>query len=483
MEYSQTKTSAGYSFTALLKIPNLPGCLAGILKKIADLGGSMSEVSLKTKNFNFTEREVTIHAHDEEHANSLIHALKHMEGVSMLTWRDDTFTVHDGGKLRVQATNPINSIDDLSRAYSPGVARVCTRIYKNPESVFEHSIKKNSVAVISDGSAVLGLGNIGAAAAMPVMEGKAVLLKQFANIDGYPICLATQDTEEIINIVKNISVGFGGINLEDISAPRCFEIETRLQQELDIPVFHDDQHGTAIVVLAGIINSLKIIGKKISDLRVVVNGFGASGVAITKILIQAGVKDVIPCDTSGIVYQGRPKGMNPIKDELAKITNKDKISGDLAKAMVGADVFVGGLVTRKMVASMNKDCIVFALANPIPEVFPHEINDIARIVAAGRSDFANQVNNVLAFPGMFRGALNARATKITENMKLAASYAIADFVSKDELCEQKIIPNCFEPGIVDKVASAVAEAAIKDNVCRKTPQIEQEAEMQLVSNG
>jgi malate dehydrogenase (oxaloacetate-decarboxylating) len=350
------------------------------------------------------------------------------------------------------------------------VARVCTAIANDPDSAYIHTIKGNAVAVITDGTAVLGLGDLGPAAAMPVMEGKAVLFKKFANIDAYPICLDTKDPDEIVKVVKMISPGFGGINLDDISAPRCFEIEQRLNDELDIPVFHDDQHGTAVVVLAALMNAARLVGKKFSDLRVVISGFGAGGVACTQLLAHAGVKNIIPCDTNGIVYRGRPNGMNPVKEKIIQYTNPEDIRGTIADALKGADVFIGvskpGSVTAGMIKHMAVDPIVFALANPVPELLPHELKGIARVVATGRSDYANQVNNVLCFPGIFRGALDCHAREITQGMKMAAAEAIASCVSPASLSETNIIPGVFDPAVTPRVAQMVIEAAVRDGVAR-----------------
>jgi malate dehydrogenase (oxaloacetate-decarboxylating) len=464
------KSSAGYSITARILVENKPGSFAKVVQKAADQFASLAEVTLLESNFDTNTRDVTFNCKDEFHASKLLESIRSIPGIAVADWQDDTFALHRGGKLTVEPKIPIKTFDDLSRAYTPGVARVCSDIHSNPDSAYEYTIKRNAVAVISDGSAVLGLGNIGPESAMPVMEGKAVLFKQFANIDAYPICLNTQDTEEIIKTVKYISPGFGGINLEDISAPRCFEIEERLQAELDIPVFHDDQHGTAVVVLAGLINALKLTGKKLSDLKVVVNGFGAGGVACTKILLDAGVKHIIPCDSVGIVYRGRSEQMNKIKEEVIKVTNPDNIKGRVEDAMKGADVFLGvskpGVITREMVKTMAKDAIMFALSNPVPEIMPHEIEGLVKIIATGRSDYANQINNVLCFPGIFRGALDSHATRITPNMKVAAAYAIAESIKADELKENYIVPNVFKQDIGFSVAEKVKEAAIKDGVTR-----------------
>ena len=365
------------------------------------------------------------------------------------------------GKLETAAKAHVNSREDLAIAYTPGVAEPCKVIAKDPEAAYKYTIKSNTVAVVSDGSAVLGLGNIGALAAMPVMEGKAVLFKEFGGVNAVPICLDTQDTEEIIKTVVNIAPAFGGINLEDISAPRCFEIEERLKELLDIPVFHDDQHGTAIVVLAGIINALKVTGKKKEDCRVVVNGAGSAGVAITKLLLTYGFEHITMCDINGIISSASPN-LNWMQKKMTEVTNLENKTGSLTDAMRGADIFVGvsapGIVTKEMVASMNSDAILFAMANPVPEIMPDLAKEAgARVVGTGRSDFPNQVNNVVAFPGIFKGALEGRATQITEEMKLATANAIASLVSDEELNENKIIPEAFDSRVADVVSKAVKE--------------------------
>ena len=369
------------------------------------------------------------------------------------------------GKLETVSKSPVKSREDLSLAYTPGVAEPCKVIAQDKEAAYTYTMKANTVAVVSDGSAVLGLGNIGPHAAMPVMEGKAVLFKEFGNVNAVPICLDTQDTEEIIKAVTWLAPGFGGINLEDISAPRCFEIEERLKATLDIPVFHDDQHGTAIVVLAGIINGLKLVNKKKEDCRVVVNGAGSAGVAITKLLLTYGFKNVIMCDKIGILYKGA-EGLNWMQEKMVEVTNLNNEKGSLADALKGADIFVGvsapGIVTKEMVASMNHDSILFAMANPTPEIMPDLAKEAgARIVGTGRSDFPNQVNNVVAFPGIFKGALEGRAKQITEEMKLAAANAIASLVSDEELADDNIMPQAFDPHVADVVANAV-KANIRD---------------------
>ena len=365
------------------------------------------------------------------------------------------------GKIETTAKSHVNSREDLAIAYTPGVAEPCNVIAKDPDAAYKYTMKANTIAVVSDGSAVLGLGNIGAKAAMPVMEGKAVLFKEFGGVNAVPICLDTQDTEEIIKTVVNIAPAFGGINLEDISAPRCFEIESRLKELLDIPVFHDDQHGTAIVVLAGIINALKVTGKKKEDCRVVVNGAGSAGVAITKLLLNYGFPHITMCDKTGMLCKGMD-GLNWMQEKMVEVTNLEHKTGTLADALKGADIFVGvsapGIVSQEMVASMNKDSILFAMANPVPEIMPDLAKAAgARVVGTGRSDFPNQVNNVLIFPGIFRGALEGRATAITEEMKLAAANAIAALVDDSELSDENILPAAFDPRVADAVSKAVKE--------------------------
>lgn len=374
------------------------------------------------------------------------------------------------GKIEVISTVPVKNQYDLSTAYTPGVAEPCKEIYKDVNKIYDYTRKGNLVAVVSDGSAVLGLGDIGAEASMPVMEGKAVLFKTFGDVDAFPICLNTKDVDEIVNIVKAMAPTFGGINLEDIAAPRCFEIEKRLKKELNIPVFHDDQHGTAIVVLAGMLNALKIVKKDLKDLKVVVNGAGSAGIAITKLLMSMGLKTVILCDRKGAIYKGRDN-LNPAKVEIAEVTNLNLQKGSLAEVIKDADVFIGvsgpDTVTKEMIASMAKDAIVFAMSNPVPEIYPDLAIDAgARVVGTGRSDFPNQVNNVLAFPGIFRGALDAMATDINEEMKIAAAYAIASLISDDELKEEYVIPKAFDERIGKKVAEAVYKAAVESGVAR-----------------
>jgi malate dehydrogenase (oxaloacetate-decarboxylating) len=376
------------------------------------------------------------------------------------------------GKISVTSKVGLNNQRDLSLAYSPGVAEPCKEIYEDPEKVYEYTVKGNLVAVVTDGSAVLGLGNIGPKAAMPVMEGKAVLFQAFAAVDAFPICLNTNDVDKFIETVKLLEPTFGGINLEDISAPNCFVIEQRLKEEMNIPVFHDDQHGTAIVTAAALLNALRVTGKKLAEVKVVLNGAGSAGIAIIKFLINMGVQDVILCDTKGVIYEGRTAGMNPMKEEIAKITNKTKVEGSLEDALAGADVFIGvsvvGALKKEMVKTMNADPIILALANPDPEIMPEEAKAAgAKVIGTGRSDFPNQVNNVLAFPGIFRGALDVHATQINEEMKIAAAIAIAELVQPDELTEDYVIPSPFDKRVASHVAAAVAEAAIKSGVARR----------------
>ncbi|WP_077211692.1 NAD(P)-dependent malic enzyme [Bacillus dakarensis] len=388
--------------------------------------------------------------------------------------REEALQLHKEakGKLSVTSKVPVRDAKDLSLAYSPGVAEPCKDIAEDKSRVFEYTMKGNMVAVVSDGTAVLGLGNIGPEAALPVMEGKAVLFKSFAGVDAFPICLDTNDVEKIIETVKLMQPTFGGVNLEDIAAPNCFIIEERLKKEMNIPVFHDDQHGTAIVTLAGLINALKITGKSLSTIKVVINGAGSAGVAIAKLLNSLGVNDMIMCDTKGAIFKGRSYGMNPVKEEVAGFTNNEKIEGQLEDVVVDADVFIGvsvaGALTQEMIKSMKEEPIIFAMANPVPEIMPDEAKEAgARIIGTGRSDFPNQVNNVLAFPGIFRGALDVQATDINEEMKIAAAYAIANLIEEHELSEDYIIPAPFDPRVAAEVAKSVAQAAIETGVAQK----------------
>jgi malate dehydrogenase (oxaloacetate-decarboxylating) len=396
------------------------------------------------------------------------------ESGTMPTTREEALHIHkqNQGKLETVSKVPVRNGRDLSLAYSPGVAEPCKEIFDDKQKVFEYTMKGNMVAVVSDGSAVLGLGNIGPEASLPVMEGKAVLFKSFAGVDAFPICLETNDVDKIVETVKLMQPTFGGVNLEDIAAPNCFVIEERLKKETNIPVFHDDQHGTAIVTVAGLINALKLNKKHMSEIRVVINGAGSAGIAIIKLLRRFGVKDVILCDSKGAIYEGRPEGMNDMKAEVAKVTNNENVSGGLKEVVQNTDVFIGvsvaGVLSKEMVESMNDDPIIFAMANPDPEITPDDAKEAgAKVIGTGRSDFPNQVNNVLAFPGIFRGALDVNATHINEDMKKAAVYAIAELITEDELNEDYVIPNPFDPRVAPEVAAAVAKTAMETGVARK----------------
>jgi malate dehydrogenase (oxaloacetate-decarboxylating) len=417
-----------------------------------------------------TVRDITVNARDSEHGQQVVQVVENLPQVRVINVSDRTFLMHLGGKIEVRSKLQIRTRDDLSMVYTPGVARVCRAIASDPERAFNLTIKRNTVAVVSDGTAVLGLGDIGPWAAMPVMEGKAALFKQFANVDAFPICLDTRDTDAIVETVKNLAPAFGGINLEDISAPRCFEVEERLKKDLDIPVFHDDQHGTAVVVLAALINSLKIVDKRLENLRTVINGVGASGVACAKIMMAAGAKNIVGCDSKGIVHEGR-EDLNESKRWFAENTNPEGRTGDLPDAVSGADLFLGlsapDVLTIEHVESMKEDPIIFAMANPDPEIRPEVAVGKARIIATGRSDYPNQINNVLCFPGIFRGALDVRAREINEEMKLAAAEAMAGVISDEELSEDYIIPSVFDERVAPAVAEAVAETAQKTGMARR----------------
>jgi len=462
--------SASYSFTLRVEFPHRAGSLGKILTTIGEADGMVGAVDIVRMRQDKTIRDITVNARDSEHGQRVVESVEELPEVQVVNVSDRTFLMHIGGKIEVRSKLQIRTRDDLSMVYTPGVARVCRAIHEDPERAFNLTIKRNTVAVVSDGTAVLGLGDIGPRAAMPVMEGKAALFKQFANVDAFPICLDTKDTEEIIQAVKNLAPGFGGINLEDISAPRCFEIEERLKKELDIPVFHDDQHGTAVVVLAALINSLKITGKTFEELRVVVNGVGASGVACAKIIMAAGATNVVGCDSKGIVHEGR-EDLNPAKRWFAEHTNPEGRTGDLAEAVRGADLFLGlsapDVLTVDDLKTMNEDPIVFAMANPDPEIRPEVAMGHARIIATGRSDYPNQINNVLCFPGIFRGALDVRAHEIDEGMKLAAANAMADVIPEEDLSEDYIIPSVFDERVAPAVAEAVSEKAKETGMARR----------------
>ncbi len=465
------KPSASYSLTLRLKIKNEPGSLGKVTSLIGEIGGDIGAIDIAGFEKDHIIRDLTVKVRDSEHGEQLVKELKKLDNVEIVHVSDRTFLMHLGGKIRVTNKVPLSTRDDLSMAYTPGVARVCMAIHDEPENVYKLTIKRNTVAVVTDGTAVLGLGDIGPEAALPVMEGKAMLFKEFGKVDAFPICLSTKDTEEIIKAVKYIAPVFGGINLEDISAPRCFEIESRLKEELDIPVFHDDQHGTAVVVLAALINAVKIVKKEIKNLKIVVSGVGAAGVACSKMIMAAGGKNIIGFDRQGAIYKGRTEHMNYMKEWFAENTNPTGFKGTVHEALDGADLFLGlsgpGTINAADLSLMNKDAIVFAMANPIPEVMPEEAAPYVRIMATGRSDYPNQINNVLCFPGIFRGALDCHATDINEEMKLAAAHAIASVVAPNELNEDYIIPGVFNPKVAESVAAAVVKAAQKTGVSRK----------------
>ncbi|MBD0334433.1 MAG: NAD-dependent malic enzyme [Cyanobacteria bacterium Co-bin13] len=457
--------NSSYSLTLRLKIPNQAGMLARVAQAIGEAGGVLGDLDVVSRSRKSLVRDVNVDAFSEEHAEGIVNAVRAINAVEVLEVCDRTFKIHEGGKISVESKLNLTNQDDLAMAYTPGVGRVCVDIAQNPDRVYDLTIKCNTIAIVTDGSAVLGLGNLGPAGALPVMEGKALLFKKFAELDAFPVCLDTQDTDEIVETVKRIAPVFGGVNLEDISAPRCFEIEARLRRELDIPVFHDDQHGTAIVTLAALVNALKLVNKAMTSIKIAINGAGAAGVAIARLLQKAGASNIILCDSKGILSHERAD-LNDQKREFAV-----EQSGTLADAMQGADVFLGvsapGVVSVEMVESMAKDAIVFAMANPIPEIQPELINDIAAVVATGRSDYPNQINNVLAFPGVLRGALDCRAQAITTAMYLEAAYAIASLVSPDDLNEEHIIPSVFDERVSSAVAAAVKHAARVDGVARK----------------
>ncbi|MEQ9553528.1 MAG: malic enzyme-like NAD(P)-binding protein [Coleofasciculus sp. G3-WIS-01] len=457
--------NSSFSLTIRLQLPNRSGMLATVTQAIAQVGGNLGQINLINQTYKVSTRELTIDATSTEHAEQIVQAVKALTHIKVIDVYDRTFNLHRGGKISIDSKLSLNTQADLAMAYTPGVGRICRAIADDPQKVYSLTIKSNTVAIITDGSAVLGLGNLGPEAALPVMEGKAMLFKEFAGIDAFPICLANQDTDTIIKTVKNIAPVFGGINLEDISAPRCFEIEAKLRQVLDIPVFHDDQHGTAIVSLAALINSLKLVKKSLEDVRIVINGAGAAGIAIARLLRQAGAKMIWMCDSKGILSTKRTD-LTSQKQEFAV-----ESSGTLAGAMVGADVFLGvsvpGVLTPEMVHSMASDPIVMAMANPIPEIQPELILDDVAVMATGRSDYPNQINNVLAFPGVFRGALDCRASVITSTMYLEAAKAIASLMSTTDLDPEHIIPSVFDERVVTAVSAAVQQAARNEGVAKR----------------
>lgn len=460
-----------YSITVRSEYPNEPGMLGKITSAIGIAGGSAQGVDVVQTSKGEMVRDFTVNTSGHDHAIEVVEAIKSVENVKVRSVSDQTFLLHVGGKIEMNSRVPVTTRDDMSKAYTPGVGRVCMAIHDDPAAVWALTGKGHTVAVVSDGSAVLGLGDIGAAASLPVMEGKALLFKEFGGVDAWPVVLDTNDTEEIISIVKAMAPGFGGINLEDISAPRCFEIEDRLKAELDIPVFHDDQHGTAVVVLAGLINALKIVDKKPKDLKIVVAGVGAAGTACTKILQSYGVENIIGYDRSGALDRDRDYGDNAMKQWFADNTNPDNFGGTLAEGLVGADMLLGlagpGLVSADEVSKMASDAIVFALSNPDPEIWPEEVPDNVRVMATGRTDYPNQVNNSLCFPGLFRGVLDVRATEINDEMTIAAAAAIASVIPDSHISEDFIIPSVFDKNVARNVSRGVARAASETGVARR----------------
>ncbi|MDQ1436990.1 MAG: hypothetical protein QOK43_619 [Acidimicrobiaceae bacterium] len=461
--------NASYSVCIRIEVDHKPGSLGRVATAIGEAGGNISALDIVEVVGDRIIRDVTVFTVDDTHVERIRSALDAIDGVSVQGVSDRVFLMHEGGKIEVRSKIPLHNRDDLSMAYTPGVARVCNDIAAHPANVHRYTIKRNTVAIVTDGTAVLGLGDIGPEASMPVMEGKALLFKEFAGIDAFPICLRVSSADELVETVQRLEPVFGGINLEDVAAPRCFEVEERLKASLDIPVFHDDQHGTAVVVLAALTNALKVVDKKMEDLKVVMAGVGAAGVAITKILLQAGVPNVIGVDRKGAIYEGRAD-LDASKQWFAEHTNPEARRGSLHEVMPGADVFVGvsgpGLLLRDDLRVMHSDPIVFALANPDPEITPEDAEGLVAVMATGRSDYPNQINNVLCFPGIFKGALDAGANQITEHMKLAAAHAIAAAVPDEELSPGYIVPSVFNKRVVELVAAAVAHAAVEDGVIR-----------------
>jgi malate dehydrogenase (oxaloacetate-decarboxylating) len=465
-------TNAGDSIIVRLKLSGQIGLLAKITIALAENSCHVGAIDIVRPLQNGASiRDFSIFTGGTEHAEEVVEALRKISGIELLNVSDRTFLAHLGGKIEIKNRMPVKTRDDLSMAYTPGVARICTAIHNNPADAYKLTMKRNMVAIVSDGTAVLGLGDIGPKAALPVMEGKAMLFKEFADVNAFPLCLDTKDTDEIVNIVKALAPGFGGVNLEDISAPRCFEIERRLNEELDIPVFHDDQHGTAVVVTAALINALKVVGKKADEVKVVVLGVGAAGTACSKMIRQLGVQNIIACDRSGAIYKGRER-INDAKQWFAENTNPGQEKGSLSDVIVGADVFIGvsgpKLLQVEDLKKMAKDRIAFVMSNPVPEIMPEEALPHVAVLATGRSDYPNQVNNVLCFPGIFRGALQSKARTINEEMKMAASKAIASCISDEHLLPDYIIPSVFDPEVVTRVVDAVAKAALDSKVCHES---------------
>ena len=463
--------SASFSAAIRVRIENRPGAFARLAAAIGEAGGLLGAIDLVRVEGSTKIRDVNVLADDERHLDAIVAAVRSVEGVEVVHVSDRVFLAHLGGKLEVRPRLPLKTREDLSMVYTPGVARVSLAIAEDPEKVWNLTIKRNSVVIVSDGTAVLGLGDIGPEAALPVMEGKAVLFKEFAGIDAFPLCLATKDPDEIVRVMEAVAPVFGGVNLEDISAPRCFEIEQRLRERLEIPVFHDDQHGTAVVVLAALLNALRVVGKDLAGVRIVTTGVGAAGVAVTRILQRAGAVWIVGCDDGGALYRGR-EGLTDVKREYAETTNPDNLQGSADELLADADVFIGlsvpGAITPDGVRRMAPRAVVFAMANPNPEVDPEAIEGLAEVIATGRSDYPNQINNVLAFPGIFRGALDVRARTIDLEMELAAARAIAAAIADEELSADYVIPSVFNRAVAPAVAAAVAEAAQKTGSARRS---------------
>lgn len=463
------RPTAAYSAVLEVELDHVPGTLGRLTTAIGEVGGNIISISGFDVSGTSVRQEIVVDASSEEHVETICTAISGLAHVKVLSAVDRTFALHNGGKLETVCRIPLRNADDLSMAYTPGVARICRAIVDDPHRAYDLTIKQNTVAIVSDGTAVLGLGNIGPLAALPVMEGKALLFKEFAGVDAFPVCLDVSSPTEIIETVIRLAPTFGGINLEDIAAPGAFEVETALREALDIPIFHDDQHGTAVVALAALSNAGRLVGKGLPSMRCVILGAGAAGVAIAKILQASGIGDLVVCDRGGIISRKRT-GLNASKQWLAENTNSAGLNGSVSDALIGADVFMGvsgpGLITRDDVATMAENAIVFAMANPDPEILPDEIADLVAVTATGRSDYPNQINNVLAFPGIFRGAFDAGATDITESMKVAAASAIAASVPSDTLMANNVIPTAFDMSVVPAVAAAVAAAAVADGVTR-----------------
>ncbi|HEX9713523.1 MAG TPA: NAD-dependent malic enzyme [Actinomycetota bacterium] len=464
--------SAGYTLTLRVNLENRPGSFGRLASAIGRAGGDLGAVDLVEHRGKIMVRDLTVKCRDEAHGRQIVAAAQRVPGVEVRDVRDRTFDIHAGGKISIASKLPLKTRDDLSMVYTPGVGRVSRAIADHPEKVWDFTSKGNAVAVLTNGTAVLGLGDIGPEAAIPVMEGKAMLFKEFADIDAYPICARARTPDELVAVAKAIAPGFGGINLEDVAAPECFEVEERLRDDLDIPVFHDDQHGTAVVTLASLLNATAVIGKRLQDVRVVFLGMGAAGIACTRLLLEIGIGDVIGCDRSGIVHRDRTENMNPQKRWIAENTNSEKITGSLEDALRGAEAFIGvsgpGLVRPEWLKEMTSDAIVFAMANPVPEIMPEEVPANVRIVATGRSDYPNQINNVLVFPGFFRGLLDSRARGFTTRMEIDAARALAGIVAEGELDEEYIVPSVFDRRVMPAIAHAVEEAARAEGVARRS---------------